>query len=182
MRANDNTPAAEKEVRSIDTDERLEAVERITIPFGVFKKALRRNYLGEPRRHDRSYVLRLYPEYTAEMEVEYYESEQGRHYDSNWSAKPFHIPPELIILESPGDGLRSVVNWPTEASVRSALSDEEISEEGGIDESVRIAREIFWDELKFILPDTFDLARVHGFGSYPVELNWTGLDDAEEEL
>lgn len=28
------------------------------------------------------------------MEAEYYESEQGRHYDNNWNEKPFHIIPE----------------------------------------------------------------------------------------
>jgi hypothetical protein len=160
------------------TDDRLEKVERVTIPFETFTKALRRNYLGEPRRHDRSYVLRLYPPFEADMTAEYYESEQGRHYDNNWTEKPVHVAPELLILESPGDGFRSIVNWPTEASVRSALSDEEIADEGGIDESLAVGRELFWDELKTVLPETFDLGAVRpGPESYPVELIWTGVDE-----
>lgn len=154
------------------TDDRLEKVEEITISFETFKKALKRNYLGERHRRDRSYVLRLYPPFEAEMEAEYYESEQGRHYDSNWNEKPFHIPPELLILEGTERGFRGICEWPTEANTRHALSEEEIEEDGGIEKAVEIGREVFWDEVKHDLPETFNLGRVHGVGNYTVELNW----------
>lgn len=154
------------------TDTRLEKVETVTISFETFKKALKRNYLGESNRHDRSYVLRLYPSFEADMEAEYYESEQGRHYDNNWDEKPFHIPPELIILEGTDRGFRGIVEWPTEANTRNALTEEEIEEDGGIEEAVEIGREIFWDELEHDLPETFNLGCVQGVGNYTVEINW----------
>jgi len=154
------------------TDTRLEKVETVTISFETFKKALKRNYLGERHRRDRSYVLRLYPPFEAEMEAEYYESEQGRHYDSNWNEKPFHIAPELLILEGTERGFRGICEWPTEANTRDALTEREIEEDGGIEEAVEIGREIFWDEVKHDLPETFNLGRVRGVGNYTVELNW----------
>ena len=157
-------------------DERLEKVETVQIDFETFKKALKRNYLGESHRHDRSFVLRLYPPFEAEMEAEYYESEQGRHYDNNWSEKPFHIQPELLILESPGEGFRSIVNYSTEASIRDALTEEQIAEEGGIEASLEIGREIFWGELETILPDRFDLGAVHGLRPYEVDVEWLGVE------
>jgi len=49
-------------------DSRLEKVETVEINFETFKKALSRNYLGERDSHDRSYVLRLYPEFQSVME------------------------------------------------------------------------------------------------------------------
>lgn len=153
-------------------DSRLEKVEQITIDFETFKKALARNYLGESNKTDRSFVLRLYPPFEAEMEVEYYESMQGRHYNSEWDEKPFHIPPELLILEGDGGNFRDVVNYPEEWEIRRAFTEEEIEEEGGIEKSMQIGKEMFWDELKTILPKTFNLGNVHGFGSYSVEINW----------
>jgi len=153
-------------------DERLEKVEQITINFETFKKALARNYLGESNTADRSCVLRLYPSFEPEMEAEYYESMQGRHYDNNWNEKPFHIQPELLILEGDRGNFRDIVNYPEEWEVRQALTKEEIEEEGGIEEAMEVGKEMFWEELKTILPETFDLGRVHGFGSYPVEINW----------
>ncbi len=152
------------------TDERLEKVERIVIPFEMFKKTLKRNYLGEPDRWGRSYVLRLYPPFEEEMEVEYYESEKGRHYDNNWNEKPFHIRPELIIFE--GIEGKFKPEWPTETTERSHLTEEEIQEAGGIDAALEESREWFWNELKYDLPDSFDLGNVQGVGSYPVELEW----------
>jgi len=159
------------------TDERLEKVDEVTIEFETFKKALKRNYLSEPDRWGRSYVLRLYPPFESEMEAEYYESEQGVHYDSNWNEKPFHIPPELIVLEGVNNGFNGLVNWPTEYSVRNHLTDEEIEEEGGIEESLSIGREIFWDELEASLPDTFNLGCVNGYSIHKAKLNWKFNDD-----
>ena len=156
-------------------DERLEKVEQITINFETFKKALARNYLDgdyEYQRQDRTFVLRLYPPFEAEMDVKYYESRQGQHYDSNWNKKPFHIRPELLILEGDGSNFRDIVNYPGEWEIRQALTEEEIEEEGGIEESMQVGKEIFWDEMKTILPETFDLGRVHGLGSYPIDINW----------
>lgn len=153
-------------------DTRLEKVETVTISFETFKKALKRNYLGERHRNDRSYVLRLYPPFEAEMEAEYYESEQGRHYDSNWDEKPFHIPPELIILEGTERGFRGIVDAPEEWQIHQALSEEQIEEEGGIEAAMDEAWEIFWDDVEYNLPETFDLGRVQGIGDHTVELNW----------
>ena len=153
-------------------DERLEKVEQITINFETFKKALARNYLGESNKTDRSFVLRLYPSFKSEMEVEYYESVQGRHYNSEWNEKPFHIPPELLVLEGDGGNFRDIVNYPEEWEVRQALTEEQIEEEGGIEEAMQVGKEMFWEELKTILPEAFDLGRVHGLGGYPVDINW----------
>jgi hypothetical protein len=153
-------------------DSRLEKVEEITINFSTFKKALKRNYLEGTNHHDRSFVLRLYPPFEAEMKAEYYESMQGRHYDNNWEEKPFHIRPELLILEGNNGSFRNIVNYPEEWQVRQALSKEEIEEEGGIEESMAIGEEMFWDELKTILPSEFDLGVVSGFSNYPVNINW----------
>jgi len=157
-------------------DERLEKVEQITIDFEVFKKALAYNYIGEGETyHDRSFVLRLYPPFKAEMKVEYYESMQGRHYDSNWDEKPFHILPELLILEGNNGNFYDIVNYPEEWEIRRAFTEEEIEEEGGIEECMKISKEMFWDELKTILPETFNLGNVHGIGNYKVEINWVNL-------
>jgi len=113
------------------------------------------------------------------MEVEYYESEQGRHYNSDWNEKPVHVKPELLILEGGNGGFRSIVDYPTENSVRNALSEEEIAEEGGIEESLKIGREMFWDELKTVLPDSFNLgyALSTPHNKYDVDIVWTGIDD-----
>lgn len=160
-------------------DERLEKVEQITIDWEVFKKTLKRNYLSNDyykMRQDRSFVLRLYPPFEAEMEVEYYESMQGRHYDSNWDEKPFHINPELIILAGTNEIFGSTIpDYPTENQLKNTLSEEDIEDEGGIEESLKISRGIFWDEVKHILPDSFDLGSCHGAGSYKVDINWTNL-------
>jgi len=157
-------------------DERLEKVEQITIDFEVFKKTLARNYLGEkPSNWGVTYVLRLFPPFKEEMEVEYFPSENGVHYDSNWNEKPFHIPPELLILEGNGGNFYDIVNYPEEWQIRQTLSGEEIEEEGGIEKCMENTKEMFWDELKTILPKTFNLGNVHGIGSYEVEINWVNL-------
>jgi hypothetical protein len=159
--------------RGPKVDSRLEQVERVTISFETFKKALRRNYLGESSRRDRSYVLRLYPPFEGEMEAEYYESEQGVHYDNNWDEKPVHIAPEMLILEGSESGFNSIINPPEEWQVRQNLTDEEIEEAGGIDAAMEESWEMFWAELKTILPETFDLGLTQSMtGSYAVELEW----------
>ncbi len=160
------------------TDERLEKVETVRIPFDQFKKALKYNYLGESNRHDRSFVLRLYPPFEATMTAEYYESEQGVHYDSNWNEKPFHIRPELLILEGDGGSFRSIVNYPEEWQVRNALTDEQIEEEGGIEEALQVGKEMFWEELRTILPETFDLSMASGRPThYVVDVEWVFNDE-----
>lgn len=162
-------------------DERLEKVQTVVIPWDTYKKTLRRNYLDPDytdRYHDRSFVLRLYPPFEAEMTVEYYESMQGRHYDNNWSEKPLHIRPEIILLEGCDGNPFRWVAWPTEANTKAELPDNEretISDEQ-LQEYVDEGREIFWDELKADLPETFDLGCVHGVGSYPVELRWENVE------
>jgi hypothetical protein len=155
-------------------DERLEKVEQITINWETFKKALKRNYLDpdyEYERQDRTFVLRLYPPFEAQMEVEYYESRQGRHYNNEWEEKPFHIRPEIILLEVCDINRLRWNEYPTETNTRHALSGE-VVEENDIEELVQEGREVFWSDLRYSLPNTFNLGRVHGFGSYPVEINW----------
>lgn len=160
-------------------DERLERVEQITINFETFKKALKRNYLDPNytnRYHDRSFVLRLYPPFESEMEAEYYESMQGRHYNNNWNEKPYHIKPELMLMHGCGsDPFIKIVEYPTKENTRWTL-DDEILDDNDIEDLVDEGREIFWSELKNLLPDTVDLGRVHGYGSYPVEINWAFED------
>jgi len=153
-------------------DERLEKVERIVIPFETFKKTLKRNYLGESNKTDRSFVLRLYPPFESEMEVEYYESFKGRHYNSEWNEKPFHIPPELIILEGMDGNFFNQHEWPTEITEQQHFTEKEIEEIGGIGNVVEESREWFWNELKVKLPDQFNLGNVHGYGSYEVDIEW----------
>lgn len=153
-------------------DSRLEKVEQITIDFEAFKKALSYNYLGEANRHDRSFVLRLYPPFEASMVAEYYESVQGRHYDNNWDETPFHINPELLILEGNGGNFRDIVNYPEEWQIKQALTEEEIQEEGGVEDCMENSKQMFWEELKTILPETFDLGMVNGLGNYEVEIEW----------
>jgi hypothetical protein len=160
------------------TDERLEKLETIRIPWSEYKKALARNYLGESNRHDRSFMLRLYPPFEPTMTAEYYESEQGRHYNNEWDEKPFHIHPELLILEGDGGSFRSIVNYPEEHEIRNALTEEEIEAEGGIDAAMENAKEMFWEELKTILPERFNLGVVQGHMNYPVDVEWV-FDDEE---
>jgi len=159
-------------------DERIEKVEQVTIDFEVFKKALAHNYLGKGKSyHDRSFVLRLMPPFEAEMEVEYHESRQGRHYDNNWNEKPYHILPELILLEGTETGTNPFrwIEYPTEQTERQHLTEQEIEELGGIEECVEKGREIYWDEIKGFLPDTFELGISTGYHSKEVEINWTNL-------
>lgn len=155
-------------------DKRLEKVEQVTIDFETFKKAFKYNYLGESNRHDRSYVLRLYPPFEAEMEAEYYESFQGQHYNNEWDEKPFHLTPELLILE----GYDGVFNegWPTEQTTRNHLTEDEIEDSGGIETAIQEGREIFWNEVKYYLPDEFDLGHQHGLRGYTVDIKWTNMD------
>lgn len=159
-------------------DERLEKVETVHIDFETYKKALKRNYLEDNNYHDRSFVLRLYPPFEAEMEADYYESVQGQHYNNDWDEKPYHITPELLILEGSDSSFRNIVEWPTEHNTRSALDDDVIEEEG-MENLLEESREMFWDELKTILPDTYgirqDLSKV-----YTVDLEWHFEDDVDE--
>jgi len=166
-------------IMSMKRDTRLEKVDRIRIDWDTFKKALERNYLSpeyEYQRQDKTYVLRLYPPFESEMDAEYYVSEQGVHYNSDWDEKPFHMKPELFVLEGTDKGFRGIVNYDTETDVRNALTDEQIEEEGGIEQSLQIAHEIFWDELKSIRPDEIDLGHfTPGPSGYTVEIDW--IDD-----
>ena len=160
-------------------DSRLEAVDTIRIDWEAFKKALKRNYFSDAyygQRQDRNFVLRLYPSFETTMDAEYYESVYGRHYDSQWDEKPFHMQPELFLLEASDTwGLRHV-EWPTERSVKDHCSPKEIEEEGGIEESLSTARDIFWDEVKYSLPDEIDLGIfTHGPGTV-ANIEWTNLD------
>lgn len=138
------------------TDERLEKMETIRIPFEAYRKALKRNYLDEPDRWGRNYVVRLYPPFEATMEAHYYESERGVHYDNNWDLKPIHIQPEWILHDADIYIGRTMVEWPTEVNTREELTEEEIAECGGIDEAVAEGRGLFWDELKHALPETIN--------------------------
>ena len=157
-------------------DSRLEKVEQVTIDFQTFKKVLARSYLGESNKTDRSFVLRLYPPFEAEMEAEYYESIQGRHYDNNWDETPFHIKPELLILEGDGGNFRDIVDYPEEWQIKQALTNEEIQEEGGMEACMEESKQMFWEELKTILPDTYKLGYTNGVGRYEVQLNWTNTE------
>lgn len=161
-------------------DDRLDKVETVIIDWETFTKTLERNYLSDEyyrQRQDRTFVLRLYPPFESEMEAEYYESEQGRHYNSEWDEKPFHIRPELLILEGNNGGFRTIVDYPSEQSVRHHLTEEEIEDDGGIEESLKIGREMFWDELKTVLPDQFNLAKATGVPqNYTVDIEWKNVD------
>jgi len=160
-------------------DERLEKVEQITINWETFKKALKRNYLNN-NYHDRIFVLRLYPPFESEMEAEYYESMQGQHYDDNWNETPYHIKPEIILLEGTDGRTRPFnwIQWPTKATVKDNLTENEIEEIGGIEEALKESREIYWDEMKSFLPDTFDISVSAGIPiGYEVDINWVGVDD-----
>lgn len=159
-------------------DERLEKVEQVTIDFEVFKKALIRNYLSDPDRWGRTYVLRLYPPFDSQMEVEYYESEQGRHYNNDWDEKPFHIRPELLILES-NNTTRNFFNrhqWPTEIDqkglIQQGYPDIEPTEEN-IQEFVEEGREWYWNEMVAVLPSKFNLGVCGPHGNCVVEIDWT---------
>lgn len=158
-------------------DARLDKVEEITVDWDTFKKALERNYLEDNNYHDRSFVLRLYPPFEAEMQVEYHESLQGRHYNNDWNEKPLHILPELLILEGSNSSFRDIVDYPEEWQVKQALSVEEIEEEGGIENVMQHSKQMFWDELKTILPNEFNLSNCHGYGSYKVDVNWDFTDN-----
>lgn len=158
------------------TDERLKGVETVRIPFDEFKKALRRNYLDDGQRRDRSNVLRLHPPFEATMKAEYYESERGQHYSSDWSEKPFHIPPELLIIEGSDSGFQNVADWPTRSSTRARLHDDELPiDDDELDNLVAEGRAVFWSDLRRQLPDTFDLGDVHGIGGYEVAVEWVNL-------
>jgi hypothetical protein len=153
----------------------LTKVDTIVIPWDTFKKTLKRNYLDpdyEYKRQDTTFVLRLYPPFEATMGVEYYESKQGRHYNSEWDPKPIHIRSEMLILEGTDRGFRNSVDYPTERNTRDALTDEEIAEMGDIEEAVVEGREIFWSELRGILPDEGDVGQWIGYDSHTVEFDW----------
>ena len=167
---------------SVQKDNRLEKVEEITIEWETFKKAFKRNYLlggskWQSMRNDRSFVLRLYPPFQNKMKAEYHESMQGRHYNNEWNEKPFHIKPELIVLEGIEGNFFNHMKFPTEMSVRNALSDEEIQDGGGIEDCLEVSRKMFWDELKYDLPDTLDIGLIYGYESYEVDLIWTGIEE-----
>lgn len=162
------------------TDERLEKVEKVRIDFETFKKALVRNYLSDNNkwykmRQDRTFVLRLCPPFGSEMETEYYESMQGRHYNNEWNEKPFHIRPEIILLEGCDNQVLRWNEWPNETNTRNALTQEKL-EENDIEDLVEEGREIFWDDVKHSLPESFNLGKVRGFGSYEVELIWENIE------
>lgn len=158
------------------TDARLEQVEQITIAWDDFKKALKRNYLTDGTDRSRSNVLRLSPPFAAEMEASYFESEQGMHYPPEMDPKPVHIAPEVIIREGRERGFRDLINWPTRHNATDALTDEEVEEAGGVEAVVEQSREIFWDELRHSLPDSFTYTATPD-ADYEIAINWAGLDD-----
>lgn len=155
-----------------DVDDRLAKIKTITISFETFKNTLQRNFLDDRDQRGRNFVLRLCPPFQAEMDTESYVSEQGVHYDNNWTEKPAHIPPEYLIREGTDRGFRGLVGWPTETTTRNALTDEEIDERGGIDAAIEDGRELFWNELQHSLPDEIDLGRLSHPCSHVVEIEW----------
>jgi hypothetical protein len=163
-------------------DDRLEKVETVIIPWEQFKKALRLNYLQEDSsmfHHSHSFVLRLTPPFESDMSAEYYQSEQGVRYNNEWNEKPFHIKPEMLLLEGTDKGTNPFrwTEWPTERTTRNHLSESEL-EECDIDELVAEGREIFWDEMKSFLPETFCLGKCHsGLSKYEVDLVWDFDDE-----
>lgn len=162
-------------------DERLEKVEEITIEWATFKKALERNYLSDDyygQRQDRTFVLRLYPPFEKEMKVEYYESMQGRRYNNEWKEKPYHIRPELILLEGTEKGTRPFkwVSWPTQTWAESFKTDENVHET--VEEIIEIEKEFFWNEMKSFLPETYELGLSNSIPeNKEVKINWIGLDE-----
>jgi len=159
-------------------DERLQKIEQVTIKFDEFKDALRRNYLDPSTalNGNRTYVLRLYPPFEPCMEAEYHESEQGRHYSNDWDEKPFHIRPELIILDIDDD--RSVFfnkhAWPTYTQQKRSIEDDPTVEatEERVEEALDYARDWFWTELKAILPSEIDLGCMGSYNLYEVDVEW----------
>jgi len=165
----------------LQQDSRLKAVGTVRIDWEAFKKALKRNYFSDEyygQRQDRSFVLRLYPPFETTMNAQYYESMQGRHYNDEWDNKPFHMQPELFLVEASDAWQTHHVEWPTERSVRNHCTPKEIEAEGGIEESLSIARDIFWDEVRYALPDQIDLGIfTHGPSGDVVDIEWTNLDN-----
>jgi hypothetical protein len=161
-------------------DQRLDKVEQITIDFEVYKKAVTRNYL-EPAKtmfeQNHSFVLRLMPPFEAEMVAQYYESEQGRHYNNEWNEKPHHIKPELILLEGTEADTNPFkwIEYPTERTQREHLTEQEIEDEGGIEECLKQSREIYWSEIAGFLLDTFVLGTSVGDHVKEVQINWTNV-------
>jgi len=156
-------------------DDRLEAVETITIDWAEFKKALKLDYLA-PINRSRHNVLRLTPPFETEMTATYYESQQGTYYPPEMDPKPLHIRPHAIIQEGRDRGFRDLINWPTKASVRDVLREEEIQDSGGIEAALDESRAIYWEELRHSLPDSFRYHTTAG-RAYELSIEWEGLDD-----
>jgi len=157
-------------------DDRLEVVETITIAWDDFKRALKRDYLTDGTDRSRQNVLRLSPPFEGEMDATYFESEQGTYYSPEMDPKPVHIRPHTIIQEGRDRGFRDLINWPTKATTRNALREEEIEDAGGIDAALAESREIFWNELRHSLPDSFRYHTTAG-RAYELSIEWEGLDD-----
>lgn len=158
------------------TDDRLEAAETITIEWDDFKRALKRDYLTDGTDRSRHNVLRLSPPFEAEMTATYFESEQGTYYPPEMDPKPVHIRPHTIIQEGRDRGFRGLITWPTRHNATDALTDAEVEEAGGVDAVIEQSREIYWEELRHNLPDSF---RYHATPDHVYEINieWVGLDD-----
>lgn len=154
-------------------DERIAAIETITIPFETFKKALRRNYLDEETADDsRDYRLRIAGPFEAEMDVEYYETESGSRYASDVDPKPLHIHPEQLVFQGIDGGFREIREWPTRATIKEKLAEGEIEAAGDPVAALEAAREEFWADLRARLPEEIDLGFIHGYQSDPVAIEW----------
>lgn len=158
------------------SDARLETVDEITIDWSDYKKALRRDYLTDGTDRSRRNVLRLSAPFEAEMDATYFESEQGTRYAPEVDPKPVHIRPHTIIEDGRDRGFRDLITWPTRHNATDALTDAEVEEAGGVDAVVEQSRDIYWDELRHSLPDSFRYHTVAG-RAYEIDINWTGLDD-----
>jgi hypothetical protein len=161
-------------------DERLQKVETITIDWDTFKKTLRREYLEHNQYTDRNFVLRLTPPFESEMEAKYYESMNGQYYNNEWNEKPFHIRPQMVLLEGTEKSTQPFrwAEWPTERTVRDNLTESDIEEIGGIDEALQECRDWFWNELQSFLPDTYDLGKSSDSPvNYEVDIEWQNIDE-----
>jgi hypothetical protein len=89
-------------------DNRLNKIETIHVTRDAIDRVISARE-DDDLRDERTPVLRLYPPFEAEMEVEYHESVTGRHYNSDWDEKPIHIPPNVVMEDLAGAGGDSVL-------------------------------------------------------------------------
>lgn len=162
-------------------DERVAGVETVRIHWEDFKTALRNDHLTDTDRQRGGHtVLRLRAPFDGTVEAETHFSEQGRHYSRDVDPKPIHVRPHFIVEDGRDDGWRFIGDYPTESTTRHALREEEIEEAGGIEAVVEESRELWWDELRHSLPDSFNLGAVVSPEHKRVEIEWV-FDEGEEQ-